>query len=131
MRPKRSNTQQTNEQINGARQAGPTRTIGGNRGWALTITTRGSSRNGYTKGIAKPALRQPLGGALHPGATNGHQSASSKLSDTLVSLESRVALREHVLPEWSKKFKVHHPVQDNEAKSMKVAVIVVVTRSAR
>ena len=38
-------------------KAGPT-TVVKDRGWTLTITTRGSSRNGYANDIARPALRQ-------------------------------------------------------------------------
>jgi hypothetical protein len=44
------------------------------RGWGLTITTRGVLRNGYTNVSAKPALRQPFGSALHAGATKSNQS---------------------------------------------------------
>ena len=51
-------------------KAAPT-TMVKDRGWGLTITTRGVLRNGYTNVSAKPALRQPFGSALHTNCSTG------------------------------------------------------------
>jgi hypothetical protein len=57
-------------------KAAPTTTVK-NRGWSLTITTRGSSGDGYANGIAKPALRQLFRGALHAGGERPSKSPNA------------------------------------------------------
>jgi hypothetical protein len=64
-------------------KAAPTTTVK-DRGWSLTITTRGSSDDGYADGIAKPASRQLFRGALLAGDERPSESpnASSNLQFT-------------------------------------------------
>ena len=57
-------------------KAAPTTTVK-DRGWSLTITTRGSSGDGYANGIAKPALRQLFRGALHAGGERPSKSPNA------------------------------------------------------
>jgi hypothetical protein len=56
-------------------KAAPTTTVK-DRGLSLTITTRGSSGDGYANGIAKPA-RQLFCGALHAGGERPSKSPNA------------------------------------------------------
>jgi hypothetical protein len=52
-------------------KAAPT-TMVKDRGWSLTITTRGVLCDGYGNGTAKRVLPQLLRGALHAGVAKGY-----------------------------------------------------------
>lgn len=60
-------------------KAAPT-TMVKDRGGGLTITTRGSSRNGFTQVIAEPALQQSLSGAPRAGATKSESGHAPRIA---------------------------------------------------
>jgi hypothetical protein len=77
-------------------KAAPT-TMVKDRGWSLTITTRGSSGDGYTNGIAKPVLRQLLRGALRRDHTlaDVRYSAHFGLNSDIARLPKRASCGLH------------------------------------